>query len=98
MATQVQPLGDRVLVKALEKEEISSGGIFIPDTAQDRPQEGEVIAVGPGRVADDGKRIAMELAKGDKVMFSKYAGTEVKLDGNEYLIFRESDIFAKVTS
>ena len=98
MATQVQPLGDRVMVKALDKEEVSTGGIIIPDTAKERPQEGEIMAVGPGRVSDDGKRIAMDLTKGDKVIFSKYAGTEVKVDGDEYLILRETDILAKISS
>lgn len=91
------PLADRVVVRPLEKEEVTKSGLVLPDTAKEKPQEGEIIAVGPGRVADDGKRIAMELKKGDRVIFSKYAGTEVKLDEVEYLILRESDVLAKTS-
>ena len=94
--TQIKPLADRVVVKPLKKDEVTKGGILIPDTAKERPQEGEVIAVGPGKLGDDGKRIAMELKKGDKVIYAKFAGAEVKLDGEEYLILRESDILAKM--
>ncbi len=91
------PLGDRIVVKALDKEEVSASGIIIPDTAKEKPQEGEVIAVGPGRMTDDGVRLSIDLNKGDKILFSKYAGTEVKLNGSdEYLILRESDILAKI--
>lgn len=92
---KLQPLGDRVVVKPLEEEEVSKGGIILPDTAKERPQRGEVIAVGPGRLDEDGKRIALEVKKGDKVVYAKYAGTEIKEDEEEFLILRESDILAK---
>ena len=90
----IKPLGDRVLVKALDAAEVSKSGIIIPDTAKERPSEGKVMAVGPGRVADDGKRVSCEVKKGDKVLYGKYSGTEIKLDGKEYLILREGDILA----
>ena len=96
-ATSIVPMGDRVVVKALEREEMTKSGIVLPDTAKEKPQEGEVIAVGPGRMTDEGKRIAMELKQGDKVIFAKYAGTEVKLDDVEYLILREADVLAKLS-
>jgi len=96
-ATSVIPMGDRVVVRALEREEVTKSGIVLPDTAKEKPQEGEVIAVGPGRMTDEGKRIAMELQKGDRVIFAKYAGTEVKLDETEYLILREADVLAKLS-
>jgi chaperonin GroES len=92
-----QPLGDRVVIKPVEREEVSAGGIVLPDTVQEKPQEGEVVAVGPGRTADDGKRIAMESKVGDLVFYSKYAGSEIKEDGTDYLILRESDILAKIS-
>jgi chaperonin GroES len=95
-ATKVTPLGDRVLVKPLEQQEIKKGGIIIPDTAKEKPQEGEVVAVGPGQTAKDGKRIPMEVKKGDRVLYGKYSGTEVRLGDEEYLILRESDILAKL--
>lgn len=95
MATELKPLGDRVVIKPLPKEEVTKSGLVLPDTAKEKPQEGEVIAVGPGRVGDDGKHIAMEVKKGDRVIFAKYAGTELKLDEIEYVILRESDILAK---
>ena len=95
MAEQLQPLADRVVIKPLPKEEVTKGGIVIPDTAKEKPQEGEVIAVGPGKLSDDGKRIDMEVKKGDRVIYSKYAGTEVKVDDTELIILRESDILAK---
>jgi chaperonin GroES len=88
----IKPLADRVLVKRIEEEEIKKGGIIIPDTAKEKPQKGEVIAVGPGRVDENGKRIPMEVKEGDKILFSKYAGTEVKIEDEEYLIMREDDI------
>jgi chaperonin GroES len=91
---KLKPLHDRVLVKRLEEEEKTKGGIIIPDNAKEKPIKGEVIAVGPGRLTDDGKRIEMSVKVGDKVMFSKYAGTEVKIEGEEYLIMREDDIVA----
>jgi chaperonin GroES len=96
-ATSIVPMGDRVVVKALEREEVTKSGIVLPDTAKEKPQEGEVIAVGPGRMTDEGKRITMELKQGDRVIFAKYAGTEVKLDETEYLILRESDVLAKLS-
>jgi chaperonin GroES len=92
---KIQPLGDRVVIKPTPREEKSKGGIVLPDTAKEKPQEGEIIAVGPGRLTEDGKRIAMEVKVGDKVIYSKYAGTEVKLDEEELIIMRESDILAK---
>jgi chaperonin GroES len=91
------PLGERVIVQPSEFEQQTKGGIFLPDTAKEKPQEGKVIAVGPGRVADDGTRIPMELASGDKVIYSKFAGTEYKDGDEEYLILRESDILAKIS-
>jgi chaperonin GroES len=90
----VKPLADRVVVKVLSGEEKTRGGIVLPDTAKEKPQEGEVIAVGPGRVLDNGQRVAPEIKVGDRVIFAKYGGTEVKLEGEEYLILRESDILA----
>ena len=95
-ATKVTPLGDRVLVMPLEQQEMKKGGIIIPDTAKEKPQEGEVVAVGPGLTAKDGKRIPMEVKKGDRVLYGKYSGTEVRLGDEEYLILRESDILAKL--
>ena len=99
MVTKVtlQPLGERVIVKPSEQESTTKGGIFLPDTAKEKPQEGEVVAVGPGRVTDDGPRVAMELSAGDKVIYSKYAGTEYKDGDDEYLILRESDVLAKIS-
>ena len=91
------PLGERVIVKPIEQDQQTKGGIFLPDTAKEKPQEGEVVAVGPGRVAEDGKRIPMELSNGDKVIYSKFAGTEYKDGDDEYLILRESDILAKIS-
>jgi chaperonin GroES len=91
------PLGERVIVKPIEQEQTTRGGIFLPDTAKEKPQEGEVVAVGPGRLSDDGKRISMELSKGDRVVYSKYAGTEYKDGEEEYLILRESDVLAKIS-
>ena len=91
------PLGERVVVLPIEQEAQTKGGIFLPDTAKEKPQEGKVVAVGPGRVSDDGARIPMELAKGDRVIYSKFAGTEYKEGDDEYLILRESDILAKIS-
>jgi chaperonin GroES len=88
----IKPLQDRVLVKRLDAEEKTASGIIIPDTAKEKPQEGEVIAVGPGKVLENGTRIELTVKPGDKILFSKYAGTEVKIDGTEYLIMREDDI------
>jgi chaperonin GroES len=92
----VKPLADRVLVKRLEEKEEKKGGIIIPDTAKEKPQEAEVIAVGPGKRNDEGQRIPLELKKGDRVLISKYGGTDVKLDGVEHVILREDDILAIV--
>ncbi len=90
------PLGERLIVKPLEEEQTTSSGIILPDTAKEKPQEGEVVAVGPGRVTDEGARVSMEVQMGDRIIYSKYAGTEYKDDGQEYLILRESDVLAKV--
>lgn len=90
----VKPLADRVIVKPLEAEEKTKGGIIIPDNAKEKPQKGEVVAVGPGKIADNGQKITMELKKGDKVLYGKYSGTEVTVDGTDLLIMRESDILA----
>ena len=94
MATKLQPLADRLVVKPIQKEEMTKGGIFIPDTVKEKPQEGEVVAVGPGRMSDDGKRIAMEIKVGDRIIYSKYGGSEIKIDDIEMMILRESDILA----
>ena len=93
--SKIEPLGDRVVIKPTAKEEVSRGGIVLPDTAKEKPQEGKIVAVGPGRVTEEGTRIAMEVKKGDKVIYSKYAGTEFKLDDEELVIMREGDILAK---
>ena len=97
MAIRLNPLGDRVVIKPMEKDEVTKSGLVLPDTAKEKPQEGEVIAVGPGRVDDKGSRITMEVKAGDKVVYSKYAGTEFKDDDEEYLIVREADILAKIS-
>ncbi len=94
---KVIPLHDRVLVKRLEAEETTKGGIIIPDTAKEKPQEAEVIAVGQGRVAEDGKVVPLEVKKGDKVLIGKFSGTEVTIDGEEHVILREEEILAKIT-
>jgi chaperonin GroES len=88
----VKPLADRILVRRIEEQETRKGGIIIPDTAKEKPQEGEIVAVGPGRMNEEGKRIAMEVKKGDRVLIGKYSGTEVKIDGTEYVILREDDV------
>jgi chaperonin GroES len=97
MAAKIQPLADRVLVKPTEKEEKTKSGIYLPDTAKEKPQEGEVMAVGPGRIDETGKRIPMDLKVGDRVIYAKYGGTEIKIDDEEMMILRESDILAKKT-
>jgi chaperonin GroES len=97
MAVSFKPLGDRVVVKPIAKEEITKSGIVLPDTAQEKPQEGTIIAVGTGRMLEDGKRVPLEVKKGDRVLFAKYAGTEVKRDDEELLILTESNILAIVT-
>jgi chaperonin GroES len=97
-ASKLKPLGSRVVIKALEREEMTKSGIVLPDTAKEKPQEGKVLAVGPGDRDDDGKRIPVELKEGDRVLFQKYAGTEFKLDDEELLILSEKDILAIVQS
>ena len=92
----IKPLGDRVVIKVLEKEQKTMSGIVLPDTAKEKPQEGQIVAVGTGKVLDNGQRVAPDVKEGDKVIFSKYAGTEVKFDGQEYLILSERDILAIV--
>ncbi|EGO64276.1 co-chaperone GroES [Acetonema longum] len=92
----IKPLGDRVVIKALEREEKTKSGIVLPDTAKEKPQEGKIVAVGTGKVLENGTRVALDVKEGDKVIFSKYAGTEVKIDGVEYLILSERDVLAIV--
>jgi len=94
MAISLKPLADRVVVKPLEEKERKKGGIIIPDTAKEKPQEGEVIAVGPGKITENGERVKPEVKKGDRVLYGKYSGTEVEVEGEQYLILRESDILA----
>jgi chaperonin GroES len=98
MTITLKPLGDRVVVKPKPKDEMTSSGIVLPDTAAEKPQEGSVLSVGPGRVLDTGKRIEMDVKVGDSVLFATYAGTEVKLEGNDYLVIRESDLLAVVVN
>jgi len=95
MAVKLQPLADRLVVKPIEREEVTKGGIVLPDTAKEKPQEGKVLAVGPGRLSEDGKRIPMDVKVGDRVIYTKYGGTEIKIDDEELIILRESDILAK---
>jgi len=97
MAMSLKPLGDRVIVEPVEKEEMTAGGIILPETAKEKPQQGTIVAVGPGRRDEEGKRIPMDVKVGDRVLFAKYAGTEVKLDGDEkIMVLKESDILAVV--
>jgi chaperonin GroES len=95
MAIKLQPLADRVVVKPIEREDVTKGGIVLPDTVKEKPQEGEVVAVGKGRVSDDGKRIPMDVKVGDIVVYAKYGGAEIKVEDEELVILRESDILAK---
>jgi chaperonin GroES len=95
MAFKLQPLGDRLVVSPIEREEVTKGGIVLPDTAKEKPQEGEVLAVGPGRLSEEGTRIAMDIKVGDIVIYARYGGTEYKVDGKEVIILREGDILAK---
>jgi chaperonin GroES len=97
MKLNLKPLGDRVVIKPLEQEEVTPSGIVLPETAKEKPQKGEVLSVGPGARDEDGKHIAMDVKAGDKVLFAKYAGTEIKIDGEKLLILRESDVLAIVT-
>lgn len=92
----LRPLQDRIIVKRLEEEAMTAGGLYIPDTAKEKPQKGEIIAVGKGKVAEDGKLLPMDVKVGDKVLFGKYAGTEIKIDGQDYLIMREDDILGVI--
>ena len=93
---KIRPLQDRILVKQVEEEEATAGGIIIPDTAKEKPMEGKVVAVGRGRVSEDGKLMPLDLKKGDRILFSKYAGTEVKIGGEEHLIMREEDVLGVI--
>jgi len=93
---KIRPLGDRILVKREEPSETVKGGIIIPDSAKEKPQEGKVVAVGPGKLDDNGKRVPMEVKKGNRILMGKYAGTEVKIDGDEHIIMREDDVLAVI--
>jgi len=97
MAISLKPLADRVVVRPIEREEVTKGGIVLPDTVKEKPQEGEVMAIGPGKLSEDGKRISMDVEVGDIVLYAKYGGTEIKIDDEELMILRESDILAKKT-
>ena len=93
---KLKPLGDRLIVRAIEEEETTASGLVLPDTAKEKPQKGKVLAVGDGRLDDDGKRIPLDVGTGDEVLYSKYGGTEIKVDGEDLLVLRESDVLAKV--
>jgi chaperonin GroES len=95
MAVKLEPLGDRLVVKPIAKEEVTKSGIVLPDTAKEKPQEGEVLAVGPGRLTDDGQRIPMDIKVGDIIIYAKYGGSEIKIDNEELIILREADVLAK---
>ena len=97
-STQIQPLADRIVIKPLEETEQMRGGLYIPDTAKEKPQQGEVVAVGPGKMSDEGKRIPAEVKAGDRVLYGKYSGTEVTVADEQYLILRESDVLAVIKS
>ena len=94
MALKLKPLADRLVAEPIEREEVTAGGIYVPETVKEKPQEGRVIAVGPGRRDDQGERVPMDVAEGDRVLFAKYGGTEVKLEDKKYLILKESDVLA----
>ena len=96
MALKLKPLGDRLIVKAIEEEETTASGIVLPDTAKEKPQRGKVLAVGDGAINDDGERTPVDVAEGDEVLFSKYGGTEITVEGDDLLVLRESDVLAKV--
>ncbi len=96
-ATKIQPLADRVVVKPLEETEQMKGGLYIPDTAKEKPQQGEIMAVGPGKLSDEGARLEPEVEVGNRVLYGKYSGTEVTVDGEEFLILRESDVLAVIS-
>ena len=93
---EIRPLGERIVIKVLESEEKTKSGIVLPDTAKEKPQMGKVLAVGPGKIMDNGQRVPLEVKEGETVLFAKYAGTEVKLDGEEYMLLKESDVLAIV--
>jgi chaperonin GroES len=95
---KLKPLGDRLIVRAIEEEETTASGLVLPDTAKEKPQKGKVLAVGDGKMDDDGKRIPLDVSEGDEVLYSKYGGTEIKIDGEELLVLRESDVLARVES
>ncbi|MEE8194682.1 MAG: co-chaperone GroES [Dehalococcoidales bacterium] len=97
MAVKIKPLADRIVVRPIEREGMTKGGIVLPDTVKEKPQEGEVVAVGPGRLGEDGKRLAMEIKVGDIVIYTKYGGTEIRIDDEELMVLRESDVLAKKT-
>lgn len=94
--TTLQPLADRIVITPLKQEEVTASGLVIPDTAKEKPQQGEVVAVGPGRLDDAGKRIALDVAVGDRILYAKYTGTEIKLDGEDYIVLNDKDILAKL--
>ena len=94
--TKLVPLADRIVITPLKQEEVTSSGLVIPDTAKDKPQQGQVVAVGPGRLDDNGKRVVMDLSVGDRILYAKYTGTEIKLDNEEYIVLNEKDILAKL--
>ena len=94
--TKLVPLADRVVITPLKQDEVTASGLVIPDTVKEKPQQGEVVAVGPGRIDDDGKRIVLEVSVGDRILYAKYTGTEIKLDNNEYIVLNEKDILAKL--
>lgn len=95
--THLKPLGDRVLIKPLPSEEVTRGGVILPDTAKEKPQQGEVIAIGTGKILESGQKIPMEVGVGDTVLYGKYSGTEIKLNGDEYLIVKENELFGVIT-
>ena len=94
--TKLVPLADRIVITPLKQDEVTASGLVIPDTAKEKPQQGEVVAVGPGRLDDNGKRIALDLSVGDRILYAKYTGTEVKLDSDEYIVLNEKDVLAKL--
>ncbi len=94
--TKLVPLADRIVITPLKQEEVTASGLVIPDTAKEKPQQGEVVAVGPGRLDDSGKRVAIDLKEGDRILYAKYTGTEVKLDGEDYIVLNEKDVLAKL--
>ena len=96
-ATDLKPMGDRVVIRATEQNQVTAGGIFLPDSAKERPQKGEVVAVGPGRILNNGKLVEMEVKVGDKIIYSKYAGTEIQVENEELLVLGSNDVLARIT-